>query len=384
MRETQTLPDVQNPSATAQAIDQARWLAVVRRDGSADGEFFFGVTSTGVYCYPSCAARRPRRHRVRYFVTRADAEAAGFRPCGRCRSDLDTPAQRRARLIAAACASLQNTPEASLAQLAGQAQMSPSHFQRIFKFHVGLSPKQYALAQRAHRLRQGLAAGERVTDAVYGAGYGSSSRFYERAGAVLGMHPKDYLHGGSNQRIVFRIADCWAGKVLIAMTRMGVCAILFGESDRALCTELAQRFPGADIVAIDQDTALAANVARVLAYLDSPRGDFPLPLDIRGTAFQERVWRVLGQIPAGATATYAEVARAIGQPAAARAVAGACAANCLAVAVPCHRVVRGDGKLGGYRWGAARKRALVDRERGLVASERAEPTVLGKAVDETA
>ena len=342
--------------------DEARWAAVVDRDESADGVFFFAVATTGVYCYPSCSAKRPRRGNVSYFPTGALAEAAGYRPCKRCRSDLAPPGVRRARLVAEACRRLRGDVEPTLEELAGAAGMSPHHFHRVFKRSTGLTPKQYARAQRDARLRELLGQADTVTDAIFAAGYGSNSRFYERADEVLGMSARTYSRGGTNEQVRYCVCDCWLGKVLVAATAVGVCAILMGSDEQELHVELRQRFPQALLEEAHDDSQFAAWVSAVIDYLDAPQGDFSLPLDIAGTAFQERVWAELRKIPSGVTASYGEIAEAIGQPSATRAVATACAANPLAVAVPCHRVVRRDGKLSGYRWGVERKRALLKRE----------------------
>ena len=346
----------------AYATGDARWGAVAKRDAQADGQFFFAVATTGVYCYPSCSARRPRRENVAFYPTRDAAEADGYRPCQRCRSDLRPPGLRQAELVAGACRALQVADEPSLRELADAAGMSPHHFQRIFKRSTGLSPKQYARAQRDARMRVQLAAGNRVTEAIYAAGYGSSSRFYERADEVLGMSARAYARGGLQQCVRFCVTDCWLGKVLVGATAVGVCAIFFGSEAKQLEAELRQRLPNAQLQAADDDSEFTRWVAQVLEYVEAPRGDFPLPLDIAGTAFQQRVWAALREVPSGRTASYAQIASAIGQPSATRAVAGACGANPVAVAVPCHRIVRQDGKLSGYRWGVSRKRALLHRE----------------------
>ena len=346
----------------AYATDEARWGAVVGRDAQADGQFFFAVATTGVYCYPSCSARRPRRENVAFYPARALAEAHGYRPCRRCRSDLRPPGLRQAELVAGACRALHAAGEPSLRELADAAGMSPHHFQRVFKRSTGLTPKQYARAQRDARMREQLAAGDSVTDAIYAAGYGSGSRFYERADEVLGMGARAYARGGLQQRVRFCVSDCWLGKVLVAATSVGVCAIFFGSEAAQLEADLRQRLPNAELQAADEDSEFAHWVTQVLEFVEAPRGEFPLPLDIAGTAFQQRVWAALREVPSGGTASYTQIASAIGQPSATRAVAGACGANPVAVAVPCHRIVRQDGKLSGYRWGVPRKRALLDRE----------------------
>lgn len=341
--------------------DESRWSAVVGRERAADGVFFYGVATTGVYCRPACASREPRRENVRFFATPDDAEAAGYRPCKRCRpreaaADL---AARQAVLDACRLIDALPTPP-SLEALAAAANLSPSHFHRVFKRTLGLTPRQYAHERRMAAVRDGLAAEAPVTDTVYSAGFGASSRFYEVAGAELGMRPGDYRRGGQGERIRYATAPSYLGRVLVAATDRGVCRISFGDADADLLADLRKRFPAAELSG--DDPGFAADVARVLALLEHPQGSLDLPLDIQGTAFQRRVWAALRAIPPGTTASYGEVAAAIGEPMAARAVAQACGANELAVAVPCHRVVAANGGLGGYRWGVERKRALLGRE----------------------
>ena len=346
----------------ARSGDEDRWQAVLRRDRAADGAFFFSVRSTGVYCRPSCAARRPRRENVAFHATREDAERAGFRPCKRCRPDQPALAERHAAAIARACREIESaeTPP-RLDELARTAGMSRFHFHRLFKAATGLTPRDYAAAQRARRLRDGLARGKRVTDALYAAGFNSSGRFYSESGKLLGMTPTRFRAGGAGETIRYALAKCSLGALLVAATRKGVCAISLGADARALSRELARRFPRARRVAGDPD--FERWVARVVGFVEAPARGLELPLDLRGTAFQLRVWRALRAIPPGSTASYAEVARRIGAPRAVRAVARACATNPLALAVPCHRVLRADGALAGYRWGIERKRALLERER---------------------
>ena len=343
----------------------ARLDAVRRRDAAQDGRFFYAVSTTGVYCYPSCAARPARPEHVSFHATRADAEHAGFRPCRRCRPDLPPRAEREAAIIAAACRRIEAAEEVpSLAALAASAGLSPHHFHRLFRRLAGVTPLAYARAHRQTRVQAGLSAGEAVTTAMYGAGFNSSGRFYEAADAMLGMVPGRYRAGGAGEAIVHATGLSSLGAVLVAATDRGVCAILLGDDAAALLADLRARFPRADLAGAGP--AFEATVAQVVAAVDRP-GSLAaagLPLDIRGTAFQRRVWEVLRGIKAGETRSYAEVAAALGQEGAARAVAGACAANTLAVVVPCHRVVAADGGLAGYRWGISRKRALLQRERG--------------------
>lgn len=338
-----------------------RWAAVVARDATADGRFFYSVKTTGVYCRPSCGARRPRPEHVAFHATAADAEQAGFRPCRRCRPQQMPPARQRALQVAALCRLIEQSETVpTLAQLARHAGLSASHLQREFKAVTGLTPRAYAAAHRARRLRAELARGGTVTDAIYDAGYNSSGRFYDNANQVLGMTPTRYRRGGEDTAIRFAIGECSLGAILVAASERGVCAILIGDDPEALARDLQERFARAEL--IGGDAAFEQQVAKVVGLVEAPRLGLDLPLDVRGTAFQQRVWQALRDIPPGATASYSEIARRIGAPKAVRAVAGACAANTLAVAIPCHRVVRTDGSLSGYRWGVERKRALLDRE----------------------
>ena len=338
-----------------------RWAAVVARDPSADGGFVYSVATTGVYCRPSCGSRQANPANVRFHDTPAAAEAAGFRPCKRCRPDQASLAERNAAKVAAACRLIEaaETPPA-LADLAQAAGLSPHHFHRLFKATTGVTPADYARAHRADRVRAALPASGSVTEAIYDAGFNAPSRFYETSNRMLGMTPGDYRAGGAGAEIRFAVGDCSLGAVLVAASAKGVCAILLGDDPDALVRDLQDRFPRADLVG--GDAGFEATVARVVGFVEQPALGLDLPLDVRGAAFQQRVWRALVDIPPGSTASYADVARAIGAPKAARAVAGACAANALAVAIPCHRVVRSDGGLSGYRWGVERKRALLRRE----------------------
>ena len=350
----------QAPLAAA-TVSDPRWTAVVARDAAADGTFFYSVKTTGVYCRPSCAARLARPENVSFHPTRADAERAGFRPCKRCKPDQPPLAEQHAATVADVCRLIESAdPVPSLEQLARHGGMSTWHFLRVFKAVAGVTPRAYAAAHRARRLRDQLDQGGTVTDAIYDAGYHSSSRFYAQADAVLGMTPSRYRAGGADTTIRFAIGECSLGAILVAASARGVCAILLGDDPDALARDLQDRFPRAEI--IGADAGFEQTVARVVASVEAPGLGLDLPLDVRGTAFQQRVWQALRDIPAGETASYAQVAGRIGMPKAARAVAQACAANALAVAIPCHRVVRNDGNLSGYRWGVERKRALLDRE----------------------
>ncbi|WP_317205419.1 bifunctional DNA-binding transcriptional regulator/O6-methylguanine-DNA methyltransferase Ada [Janthinobacterium sp.] len=350
-------------TSSAYASDEQRWAAVQRRDGAADGLFYYSVRSTGVYCRPSCAARRALRRNVAFHASCAAAELAGFRPCLRCRPDLAPLAQRQGAIVARICALIEAAPEEpDLDSLAREAGMSRFHFHRVFKAHTGITPKAYAAARRGARVQAGLARAGSVTDALYAAGYQSSARFYAGAPALLGMTPGAFRAGGSGARIRFAIGACSLGAILVAATEKGICAILMGDDPDALARDLQDRFPRAELVGADAD--FEATVARVVGLVEAPEIGLDLPLDVRGTAFQQRVWQALREIPAGRTVSYAELAALVGTPKGARAVAGACAANALAVAIPCHRVVRNDGSISGYRWGVERKQALLEREAG--------------------
>jgi AraC family transcriptional regulator of adaptative response/methylated-DNA-[protein]-cysteine methyltransferase len=339
-----------------------RWAALRARDAAADGRFFYSVASTGVYCYPSCAARTARRENVAFHASAAEAERAGFRPCKRCRPDLPPRATREAALVARACRAIEaaETPP-SLAELAEAAGVSRFHFHRLFRRVAGVTPKAYAEAERARRARSGLAKAASVTATIYESGFNSAGRFYAASDAMLGMAPRAYRDGGAGEAIGFAIGVCTLGLVLVAMAARGICAILLGDDAREMEAELRGRFPRARVT---PDDGLAEALEQVIAYVDHPGHGLGLPLDIRGTAFQRLVWEALQAIPAGETRTYSELAASLGIPKAVRAVASACAANKIAVVVPCHRVIARDGGLAGYRWGIARKRALLAREKG--------------------
>ena len=342
--------------------DDERWAAVGRRDKDADGVFWYSVSSTGVYCRPSCGARPALRRHVAFHATREAAEAAGFRPCQRCKPDQPPLAERHALVVARACRLIDESEgEPNLDQLAAACGMSRFHFHRIFKAHTGITPKAYAAAQRSARLARGLGESATVTDAIYAAGFNSSGRFYAQAPARLGMTPKAWRAGGSGEAIRFAVGACSLGAILVAATGKGICAILMGDDPDQLARDLQDRFPAAELVGAD--AAFEDTVAKVVGLVEAPAVGLDLPLDVRGTAFQQRVWQALRQIPSGETVSYAELAERVGVPSGARAIAGACAANPVAVAIPCHRVVRTDGALSGYRWGVERKRALLAREK---------------------
>lgn len=341
--------------------DEARWQAVAQRDAAADGCFVYGVKTTRIYCKPSSPSRLPKRKNVEFFATPALAEAAGYRPSQR-KQDKNTLAAERAALVAKACKLIEasETPP-RLDDLAACIGLSAYHFHRIFKAETGLTPKAYASAYRGRKLREQLDTPDNsVTDAIYGAGFNSSSRYYETAGQLLGMRASDYRSGGSGAVIRFAVGQCALGAILVAQSQKGICAILLGDDPEQIVRDLQDQFPKARLIGGDQD--FEQLVAQVVGFVEAPSLGLNLPLDIRGTVFQERVWKVLREIPPGATVSYAEVAKRMGCPSAVRAVAQACGANKIAVAIPCHRVVRRDGDISGYRWGVERKRALLARE----------------------
>jgi AraC family transcriptional regulator of adaptative response/methylated-DNA-[protein]-cysteine methyltransferase len=338
-----------------------RWGAVVARDAGADGRFFYSVASTGVYCRPSCAARTPRPENVEFHIDTAAAERAGFRACKRCRPTEPSLGSERAQRVAELCRFIDAAPSPpTLAELSRRSGLSPYHLHRIFKACTGITPRQYVAARRAERVRRELTEGASVTHAIYGAGFNSNGRFYATSNEVLGMTPTSYKNGGKNRVLHFAVGQCSLGAILVASSERGVAAILLGDDPASLVRDLEDRFPQAEL--IGGDGPFERLVARVVGLVEAPRLGLDLPLDLRGTVFQERVWQALAQIPAGATQSYADVARSIGAPRAVRAVAHACAQNPLAVAIPCHRVVRSDGGLSGYRWGIERKRTLLERE----------------------
>lgn len=339
-----------------------RWLAVCHRDGSQDGLFVFAVKSTGIYCRPGCASRTPKPANVEFFDGCEGAEAAGYRACKRCRPNEAGLAQRQAELVAEACRRIEAAEEPlTLETLAGGAGLSPFHFHRLFKSVTGLTPRAYADAHRARRMRAELGAATTVTEAIYGAGFNSSGRFYAASGQRLGMTPSAWRKGGSEAEIRFAVGQSSLGAVLVAQSARGICAILLADDPESLVRDLQDRFPKATL--IGGDAVFEQLVAQVVGLVEAPQLGLDLPLDVQGTAFQERVWQALRDIPAGQTVSYAELAERIGDPKAVRAVAGACAANRIAIAIPCHRVVRTDGSLSGYRWGVERKAALLAREK---------------------
>jgi AraC family transcriptional regulator of adaptative response/methylated-DNA-[protein]-cysteine methyltransferase len=354
-----TLKNAQFAAATE---GDPRWASVVTRDHGADGAFYYSVRTTGVYCRPSCGSRLAKPENVRFHATRQDAEKAGLRPCRRCKPDQPTRAEQHAAKVALACRLIEESESApSLKELAKNAKMSTHHFHRVFKAVTGLTPREYAMARRAKRVRDELGRTGTVAEAIYGAGYRSNGRFYETSNKVLGMTPSSYRAGGARTDIRFAVGECSLGSILVAQTERGVCAILLGDDPDELARDLQDMFPRANL--IGGDAKFEQVIAKVVGFIEAPALGLDLPLDIRGTAFQQRVWQALRKIPAGSTASYADIANRIGSPKAVRGVAQACAKNSLAVAIPCHRVIRNDGALSGYRWGVKRKRALLKRER---------------------
>ena len=341
--------------------DDPRWARIVARDKTANGHLWYSVATTGVYCRPSCPSRTANPKNVQLHDTLESARATGFRPCRRCNPDGPSSECENAVLVAKACRIIEESEEEpSLEELANAIGRSPSYFHRVFKAATGLTPKDYAAAHRAKKIRQGLASGNTVTEAIYDAGFNSSGRFYEKSTDMLGMTPSQYRAGGTNEEIKFAVGQTSLGAILVASSTKGVASILLGDDPDELVRNLQDRFPKAHLIGADR--GYEALVARVVGFVEAPGIGLDLPLDVRGTAFQQRVWQALQEIPVGEAVSYAEIARRIGSPKAVRAVAGACAANNLAVAIPCHRVVRKDGSLSGYAWGVERKRALLGRE----------------------
>ncbi|MDB6145557.1 MAG: 6-O-methylguanine methyltransferase [Pseudomonas sp.] len=344
-----------------QTPDDPRWLAVLARDPAADGQFVYGVKTTGVYCRASSPSRLPKLENVEFFDSAEQAEAAGYRASKRAAADQTFMAEQHAALVTKACQIIEQADSVPpLNELAKHVGLSPFHFHRVFKAATGLTPKAYASAHRARKIRKQLEGGGSVTDALYDAGFNSNSRFYESSNGVLGMKPGEYRSGGANTDIRFAVGQCSLGAILVAQSARGICAILLGDDPDALVRDLQDKFRRANFIGGDHD--FEQLIAKVVGFIEAPAIGLDLPLDLQGTAFQERVWQALRSIPVGSTASYGEIAALIGAPKSFRAVAQACGANSLAVAIPCHRVVRSDGHLSGYRWGVERKRILLERE----------------------
>jgi AraC family transcriptional regulator of adaptative response/methylated-DNA-[protein]-cysteine methyltransferase len=340
---------------------QERWEAVIHREKNADDAFVYSVKTTGVYCRPSCPARLARRENVAFHLTPKDAERAGFRACKRCKPNDRSAHGEQAAIVAKACKLIVDAEEPlSLDALAKAIGMSPWHFHRVFKSMTGLTPKAYATAHRAKRMHEELSRRGTVTSAIYNSGFNSNGRFYAESNKRLGMKPTEFKAGGDGATIRFAVGECSLGSILVAASDLGICSIAIGNDPNTLVRELQDRFPNAELIGADKQ--FERMVARVVAFVENPSAGLELPLHVQGTAFQQRVWKALCEIPCGRTCTYSELAQKLGQPNATRAVAGACAANTLAVAIPCHRVVRTDGSLSGYRWGVERKEKLLHVE----------------------
>ncbi|WP_234906415.1 bifunctional DNA-binding transcriptional regulator/O6-methylguanine-DNA methyltransferase Ada [Rhizobium rhizogenes] len=358
---TMTQPQPALRTSTPSVADDPRWARVVARDKSADGQLWYSVSTTGIYCRPSCPSRTANPKNVSLHDTIGSARATGFRPCKRCNPEGLSLDSENAALVAKACRIIEESEEErSLDDLAAAVDCSASYFHRIFKASTGLTPKAYAAADRAKKLRESLETGTSVTEAIYDAGFNSSGRFYEKSTGMLGMTPTQYRSGGANEDIKFAVGQTYLGAILVASSAKGVASILLGDDPDELVRNLQDRFPKARLIGMDRE--YEALIARIVGFVENPGIGLDLPLDVRGTAFQRRVWQALQEIPVGERVSYSDIARRIGSPTATRAVAGACAANNIAVAIPCHRVVRNDGALSGYAWGVDRKRALLDRE----------------------
>jgi len=352
---------ISNEQQAAKVLADPRWAAVIDRDQDADGRFFYSVRTTGVYCRPSCPSRHAKPQNVSFHATAADAEKAGFRACRRCRPDRGTLVAANAAMVAELCRYIETVEQPpTLDKLAKRAGMSVFHLHRVFKSVTGLTPKAYAGAHRARRVQRELKRSDTITGAIYDAGYNSSGRFYEQADQLLGMTPSRYRTGGADMEIRFAVGQCSLGAILVACSDRGLCSIMIDDDPQALMRELQDRFPKAQLMGGDAE--FERWVAQVIGFVEQPKLGLDLPLDLRGTAFQRRVWQALRKIPVGRTVSYSDIARRVGAPTSVRAVAQAIAANKIAVAIPCHRVIRSDGALSGYRWGVERKRALLDRE----------------------
>ena len=342
-------------------MDDKYWAAVKSRDIDKADSFIYAVKTTGIYCRPGCSSRLPKRYNVEFYSSASDAEQAGYRPCKRCSPDSTPMAEVKASLITAACRRIDSSPlQPSLAELAAEANMSPGHFHRLFKKLTGITPKEYASMKQSDRFLEALDDGSSVTNAVYQAGYSGPGRAYDQVKTRLSMKPSDYGKGAPGITIRYALAECFLGWTLVAATDRGICAVMFGDNPSVLPGLIRERFPEADLLESSEDEN--KTIKKAIAEIDSPSDNFNLPLDIIGTAFQKRVWKALLEVPPGETAGYGDIAERIGRPKAVRAVAGACAANKIALFIPCHRIIRRDGGLGGYRWGLERKRIILERE----------------------
>ncbi len=357
-------------SPASAVADDPRWARILARDKTADGRLWYSVSTTGVYCRSSCPSRTANPKNVTLHDSLQSARATGFRPCKRCHPEGLSLEGENAALVASACRIIElSEEEPSLEALARVVGRSASYFHRVFKAATGLTPKEYAAADRARKVRAGLESGASVTEAIYDAGFNSSGRFYEKSTEMLGMTPSKYRNGGANEDIKFAVGQTSLGAIVVASSKKGVASILLGDDPEKLLRNLQDRFPNARLIGADREYECL--IARIVGFVENPRLGLDLPLDVRGTAFQRRVWQALREVAVGERVSYAEIARRIGSPNAMRAVAGACAANKLAVAIPCHRVVRNDGALSGYAWGVERKRALLDREASGIVLSRA-------------
>ena len=343
------------------STEERRWEAIVQRMQQSDGEFFYGVVTTGIYCRPVCSSRIPNRENVRFFDTTQLAEDADFRPCKRCTPRKESAPNTALDVVTQACKFIEESEkEPTLNQLADIVGLSPYHFHRLFKKTLGITPKQYAAANRQNRVRTNLRQDATITDAIYESGYESSSRFYENAASSLGMKPSEFQKGGKGKLIRYGIVQSYLGWVLVAVSDRGVCRIDFDDSPEILKARLDENFPNAEL--ISDDPTISSIISQTVAFLETPELEYALPLDIQGTAFQQQVWQALRDIRPGTTVSYGDIAKQIGNPKAVRAVAQACGSNSIAVAIPCHRVVRKNGELGGYRWGIKRKEMILERE----------------------
>jgi AraC family transcriptional regulator of adaptative response/methylated-DNA-[protein]-cysteine methyltransferase len=353
--------DIKDSHAKAIITDH-RWARIVARDKTADGEFWYTVNTTGIYCRPSCPSRGCNPKNVTIHDSLESAQQTGFRACKRCKPDGPAADVLNAEIVTRACRLIEQSETApSLTNLAGALGLGPGYFHRVFRAHTGLTPRSYADAWRAKRVRDALASGSSVTEAIYDADFNSSGRFYETSNTMLGMTPSSFRKGGAKEEIRFAIGEAALGSILVASSAKGIAAILLGDDPDKLAHDLQDRFPKATLIGADAE--YEAIVAKVVGLVEAPQVGLDLPLDVRGTAFQQRVWQALRDIPVGQTLSYTAVAERIGAPSATRAVAGACAANKLAIAIPCHRVIRNDGALSGYAWGVERKRKLLDLEK---------------------